>query len=71
LFRAACNRLPEPMPVALPAPAANPAIVAKVRNAISAANQDAMAWAYRLKSREERGDRLTPFQRHCWREALR
>lgn len=32
---------------------------------------DPKDWAYRLKAREERGERLSPAQRSCWRAALR
>ena len=27
-------------------------------------------WAYRLRDREAQGDRLNPYQRRCWREAI-
>lgn len=29
------------------------------------------SWAYRLKAREQAGERLSPVQRRFWREALR
>lgn len=32
---------------------------------------DSKAWARRLRWREARGDRLTPFKREAWRNALR
>jgi hypothetical protein len=69
-FRAACNRMPEPMPVALPQPPASPEVVAKVVGAFVVSDRDPLAWAYRLKAREINGDRLLQFQRDAWREAL-
>jgi len=35
------------------------------------ADSDPKAWAWRLRKRELELDRLTPFQRCAWREALK
>ncbi len=37
---------------------------------LPAIQRGGVSWAHRLKAREERGDRLTQFQRQEWREAL-
>ena len=35
-----------------------------------APNSNPKAWAYALKAREQRGDRLSLLQRKAWREAI-
>jgi hypothetical protein len=70
-FRTACNRTPEPMPVALPAPMADPEVVAKVRGAFVVEDNDPKAWAHRLKAKEVSGYRLSPMLRASWREVLK
>lgn len=41
------------------------------RVAAAHAKQDPKTWAWRLKAREEQGERLSKVQRDFWREALR
>jgi hypothetical protein len=72
-FRALCNRAPEPAVKMLPGPKPDMqrvnAEVAKLRT-VSRTEHGPKAWAWRLKAREEQGDRLGPYQRRAWREAL-
>lgn len=77
-FRAICMRAPAPpKPPELAEPPADPKRVARMLAEANAKAADAVArqggpkaWAYRLKAREERGDRLTQAQRTMWRSAL-
>lgn len=70
-FRDLCRRCPEPVPVRLPAPPAKPEAVAKAMRALEKPHDaHPRAWAWRLKAREESGEKLGPFTRQCWREAL-
>ena len=69
------DRPPNAAPVAaapaLPAPAANPAVVEAVMAGVQRAPSfDHKAWARRMQEREEAGDRLTMTQREMWRAAL-
>lgn len=70
-FRLLCNRAPTVAPLALPAPLASPTVVAAVRQSFTRAVVDPLAWAQRLRSREEAGEHLTATQREAWRTALR
>lgn len=73
-FRALCNRAPEPNVKMLPAPKADPAKVAEALAPLrkfSRTEHGPKAWAWRLKAREEQGDKLGFYQRHAWRDALR
>ena len=71
-FRALCINRPDYAPAQLPAPKADPAVVARVLTAFKPAEDtDPRAWAWRLRGREESGDRLSKAQRDMWREALR
>jgi hypothetical protein len=73
-FRAICieRRADEPV-LALPAPPADPA---KATAALSAMREigrpknGPKAWAYRLRDREQGGERLTLAQRTMWRAAI-
>lgn len=67
-------------PPALPAPKADPVVVAAALAAVDRSpSKNLKSWAWALKRREEaeavnKPDprrRLTPFQREAWREALR
>lgn len=73
-FRAICNRMSEPAAPRLEAPKTNPEKVAremaKMQQTKDAIKQ-AKGWAWRLKAREESGERLTKAQRDMWRAALR
>ena len=72
-FRAACNRRPEPKPLALPAPKADPATVERVvKDALAratAADHGPMGWVGRLEAREAAGMKLTQAQRDMLRDA--
>lgn len=69
-FRAICLAF-VPTLRALPAPAADPD---RVRSAMAQMTRPEphhpKAWAWRLKDREEAGERLSAVQRRFWREAL-
>jgi hypothetical protein len=71
-FRECCRRTPSSPPIALPSPPADPAVInrllAKLRPALQ--HQGDRGWAHRLKRRDEAGERLSLFQRQCYREAL-
>lgn len=70
-FRDACLKAPQYAPAALPAPKADPAVVAQALGSIQRPTGFShKGWAYRLQKREQDGDRLTKFQRGAWREAL-
>ena len=70
-FKALCLKAPVAAAPALPAPAANPAVVEAVMAGVQRAPSfDHTAWARRLQEREEAGDRLTMAQRDMWRAAL-
>lgn len=71
-FKALCIRRPDPEVKQLPAPAADPAVVAKVVSGVKRLGPRAdRDWARALRAREQRGDRLTKAQRDMWREALK
>lgn len=79
-FRAICNRRPDAPMVALPAPVAEPSpeVAAKVAEIARSAGVttvlDPLAWARRLKAREQADPGrhgLTRSQREMWRTALR
>ncbi len=71
-FRNLCHSMPAPAMVTLPAPKQDPARVAEALKSLRqpVADTHPKAWAWRLKGREEAGDKLRPFQRRAWREAL-
>lgn len=70
-FRALCIAH-RPAVVALPAPKPDPTVARAALGAVKrVADHDPKAWAWRLKAREEQGERLSPVQRRFWREALR
>lgn len=70
-FREACLRAPQYAPPALPAPKADPAVVAAALGAFQRPKGFSFkGWAYALQEREQRGDRLTEAQRAAWRLAL-
>jgi hypothetical protein len=70
-FRALCLAH-APTFKALPSPAQDPTVARAVLKAIARpAEGHPKEWAWRLKEREERGDKLIPVQRAFWREALR
>lgn len=70
-FKALCLKAPQYKPKALPAPPADPAVVEAVMAGFQRPPAfDAKAWAWRLKGREESGERLTMAQREMWRAAL-
>ena len=72
-FRAACNRRPEQAQLALPPAKADPGRVAAElsRMRMAGGSDDPKAWAWRLRDRENAGERLTIAQRDMWRAALR
>ena len=73
-FRAICNAAPAPKLPALTAPVAeqSAAVGAKVAAVTAAVHPThPREWAHRLKSREERCDKLTLAQREMWRDALK
>lgn len=77
-FRALCSNRPEPAVKRLAAPRSDQAKVDEAlrsaRKSLTAASSsnDLLSWAYRLKEREEAGDKtLTIEMRRMWREALR
>lgn len=71
-FRALCIGRPEPALPALSAPAASPAVVAMVMDAVKPkSGVDPKEWAHRLRKREQQYERLTPAQRAMWRKALK
>jgi hypothetical protein len=71
-FAAICNGRPEAVPRALPSPKADPERVAQaiqgVRKAIS--QSEPKSWAWRLKAREDSGEKLTQAQRDMWRSVV-
>jgi hypothetical protein len=71
-FRDACRKAPAPALPALPAPKADPAVAAAVRQAFKrpAAVACEKSWAYKLRDREVAGENLTTLQRESWREAI-
>lgn len=74
-FRAVCNRAPVFQAPKLAAPAPDPERLGKELQRLSAVASkapyfDHKAWAHRLKAREESGEKLSAYQRQCWREAL-
>ena len=71
-FAAICNWLPTPAPLALEAPAADPARLAAVLQTLKRPDpRPAGEWADKLRQRDAALERLTPFQRAAWRDALR
>jgi hypothetical protein len=72
-FRDLCRRAPRADAPVLPAPQADPAIVAQALGAVQRpAGRDPLQWAYDLRQREEasNGAGMTEFQRKAWREAI-
>lgn len=75
-FRAACLRRPPEAFRMLKEPEVDPAgrarVLAQLRALADALtiNRDPKAWAWKLRARELAGEKLTQFQRQCWREAL-
>ena len=73
-FLKLCGAMPPKAFVALPLPPADPERVAAVVAQATAAkpkDHDSKAWARRLRYRDTMGERLSIFQRHSWREALK
>jgi hypothetical protein len=50
---------------------ADPEVVREVMSAINPVRRDPRDWARALRDRENAGEKLTPFQRSAWREALK
>jgi hypothetical protein len=77
-FRALCNAMPERSETLRiehkrgPIPAAVMKSLDRLKEPleISGQYQGHRGWAYRLRDREEQGDKLSPIQRRFWREAL-
>lgn len=70
-FRALCIGRPEPAPLALPAPPADPArVAAAMATVVKLQAESPKDWAWRLKEREESGERLSMAQKAMWRAAL-
>ncbi len=73
-FRALCVGAPTAQQAlkALDGPPVSKANVQRVADAVAVlrAPKDPKAWAYRLKAREEAGERLSRVQREMWRAAL-
>lgn len=71
-FRALCRGAPGDGPLKLSYAQADPAVVAAALSGLKRPDSNhPKAWAWALKDREERGDRLSIAQRDMWREALR
>lgn len=71
-FRDLCLKAPQFNVAKLPAPKADPEVVAKALAAVKVEpHSTTREWAHRLREREQRGDRLTIAQRDMWRAALR
>jgi hypothetical protein len=71
-FRDLCLKAPQFNPPRLPAPPADPAVVAKVVSAVKRPGQrEDRDWARALRATEQRGGKLTVTQRAMWREALK
>jgi hypothetical protein len=70
-FKALARCKPEPMPLALPAPKVDDAIVKRVMSGAKRIGRANPLDMFRdLKRREEAGERLTQAQRAMWRAAL-
>ncbi len=71
-FKALALGRSEPAMKALPAPKANPEVVAKVVESAKTIGGGCFGkeWAHRLREREEQGALLTAAQRAMWRAAL-
>lgn len=71
-FKAIClGTPPAPAPRELPAPRADLERLRETLQALKAPRQrDPREWAWKLKAREEAGERLTLAQRTMWRTAL-
>jgi hypothetical protein len=71
-FRALCIGRPDAGVPALPAPKASPEMVQLAKAAVINRSDGwhPKAWAHRLRSREQKLDRLTPAQRAMWRAAI-
>jgi hypothetical protein len=62
-FRSLCRNAPSKAPVMLPAPAVNPEIAAKVLGGLKASTLpkvDHKAWAHRIITRHEAGQKISP-----------
>ena len=73
-FHALCTT-PPPRPVQAPKPAGEPTVAPPHAVALAdalggRAPRGPRQWAIDLQAREASGERLTRFQRRCWREAL-
>lgn len=78
VFQALCNAAPAPDVPMLPEPKADPARVAAeleklglIKTAEKTSMHGMKDWAYRLKSRDERGEKLSSYQRMCYQTALK
>ena len=70
-FRALCSRRPDSPVLLLSSVKADPVRVAQAVAALQKpCDSSPRAWAWRLKSREEGGERLTIVQRNAWREVV-
>lgn len=65
------GQVPEPAAPRL-SPGEKVALLQRLREVVTqrTAATNPRAWALALRDREHRGERLTPFQRQCWRDAL-
>ncbi len=74
-FRKLCMAAPAPVVPELPAPKADPervaAELAKLDQIKASQPHGMKEWAYRLQEREEAGEILGPYQRMCYRAALK
>jgi hypothetical protein len=74
-FRRICNGRPDPQPLAIERPKANPQrvadLIATARAAlIERTKKRPFKWAFELQEREKAGERLSPAQMSDWRAAL-
>ena len=74
-FRDLCRLAPSPRFDALPAPElvdspASRAAAAAIARTAADSPADGLAWAKKLRAREEAGEKLTAFQREKWRLAI-
>lgn len=75
-FKALCIGSPGDVyekPKRLEAPSADPKVIEAVKAIARGPRSDVdpKAWAWRLKAREESGDRIPPSHKAMWREALK
>ncbi len=61
---------PRYRPVSVMTEAQKRAAIAKLSELARSTDRDPKAWAYKLRDKERRGERLSAIQRSAWREVL-